>query len=91
MSSQKKSKHWTGIHRQSGKITEDMDRLKSTLAILLDESKPLKGRLDTLFPPREKSRIKGLGRAVVTPILMVVSPEPADFAAADFASEDEYT
>lgn len=71
----KNNKHWTGIHRQSGKITEDMDRLKSTLAILLDESKPLKGRLDTLFPPREKSRIKGLGRAVATPILMVVYPE----------------
>jgi hypothetical protein len=71
----KNNKHWRHIQRNSGTITQDMGKLKCTLKILLDESRPLKGRLDALFGKTGASRIKGLGRAVVTPILMVVYPD----------------
>jgi len=69
------NKHWDGIHRQGNLITENMERLRNGLKILLDESKPLKQRLNTLFPKNRASYIKWLGRAIVTPILMVVYPE----------------
>lgn len=70
----KNNKHWDGIHRQGNMITQDMDKLKNTLKILLDDNRPLKERLDFLFPKNKPNYIKGLGRAIVTPILMVAYP-----------------
>lgn len=71
----KNNKHWEGIHRQSNMITKDMNKLRNALKILLDESKPLQERLDILFPKNKPNYIKGLGRAIATPILMVVYPK----------------
>lgn len=71
----KNNKHWDGIHRQVNMITSDMEKFKNTLKELLDESKPLKDRLDVLFPKGKENLIKGLGRAVLTPILLVVYPD----------------
>ena len=71
----KNNKHWDGIHRQVNMITDDIDKLKNAIRILLDESKPLRDRLDILFPKGKSNYIKGLGRAVTTPILLVVYPE----------------
>jgi hypothetical protein len=70
----KNNKHWSGIHRQP-QIYEDMDRLRECLAILLDESKPIEKRLDVIVPKGKPPFIAGLGRAVLTPILMCVYPE----------------
>ncbi len=71
----KNNRHWDGIHRQSNMITENMPRLIGALKILLDETRSLKERLNDLFSPKGPSMIKGLGRAIVTPILLVVYPE----------------
>lgn len=71
----KNNRHWSGIHRQKSLITKDFEKLKKALSLLLDESKPLEQRLDFLFPSTRPNYIKGLGRAVVTPILMVVYPD----------------
>ncbi len=71
----KNNKHWTNIQRQSGQLVADMQKLRSALSILLDESRAIEGRLDTLFPHRQVPYIKGLGRAVATPILMLVYPD----------------
>jgi thermostable 8-oxoguanine DNA glycosylase len=71
----KNNKHWEGIHRQGNMITQDMNKLKDALKILLDEEKSIKERLNYLFPKNNPNYIKGLGRAIVTPILMVVYPE----------------
>jgi len=71
----KNNKHWDGIHRQGNMITSDMVKLKSTLKLLLDESKPIKERLNKIMPKDKPSMIKGLGRAVLTPILLVVYPD----------------
>ena len=70
----KNNKHWWGIQRQSGRLTTDMDHLGNALRILLDESKPIEQRLDTLFPEKGPHYIKFLGRATATPILLVVYP-----------------
>lgn len=70
----KNNKHWEGIHRQGNMITQDMNKLKNALKILLDEEKPIEERLKFLFPKNKPGYIKGLGRAIVTPILMVVYP-----------------
>ncbi len=70
----KNNLHWEGIHRQGNIITKDMPKLVNALKILLDEKIPIKDRLDKLFPQRDENLIKGLGKAVVTPILLVAEP-----------------
>lgn len=69
------NKHWDGIHRQGNMITADMDKLRSTLKLLLDENIPLKERIERILPKNRPPMIKGLGRAVLTPILLVVYPD----------------
>lgn len=71
----KNNKHWDGIHRQGNIITKDMPKLREALGILLDESRPIEDRLEILFPKGQPNFIKGLGRAVATPILAVVYPD----------------
>lgn len=68
------NKHWEGIHRQGNMITSDMEKLKSTLKLLLNESKPIKERINKIMPKNKPALIRGLGRAVLTPILLVVYP-----------------
>ncbi|GAF69376.1 unnamed protein product [marine sediment metagenome] len=71
----KNNKNWMGIHRQGNIITKNMPKLRKALKILLDEKTDLKDRLNKLFPPNKPNLIKGLGRAVITPILMIVYPD----------------
>ncbi len=71
----KNNKHWWGIQRQSGRLTTDMEHLRSALRILLDETRPIEERLDCLFPTNKPKYIKGLGRATATPILLVSYPD----------------
>lgn len=71
----KNNRHWSGIHRHSSKITEDMDALRDALRILLDESLPLRERLDRLYPPTGGKLIQGFGPATFTPVLFVRYPK----------------
>lgn len=71
----KNNRHWSGIHRHSSKITEDMDALRDALRILLDESLPLRERLDLLYPPTGGKLIQGFGPATFTPVLFVRYPK----------------
>jgi hypothetical protein len=68
------NKHWKGIHRHP-KIYADMDRLKTALKVLLDECQSIQVRLDNITDKSGPLYIKGLGRAVLTPILMCVYPD----------------
>jgi hypothetical protein len=52
-----------------------MERLRKALAVLLDETKPIQDRLDRLMDKNGPLYVKGLGRAVLTPILMCVYPD----------------
>ncbi len=71
----KNNLHWDGIHRQGNLITKNMDKLKKALSVLLDENRDIKERLNSIFPRKENNYIVGLGRAVITPILLVVYPK----------------
>lgn len=70
----KNNRHWNGINRQPG-IYADMERLRACLGILLDESIPIASRLDAILPKSGEPFIKGLSRAVLTPILMCAYPD----------------
>ncbi|MFH1407892.1 MAG: endonuclease NucS domain-containing protein [Patescibacteria group bacterium] len=72
----KNNLHWEGIHRQSNLVTSDMEALKRCLRNLLDEKISIRERLGQVFNVKEHGRyvIKGLGKAVITPILLVVYP-----------------
>ena len=61
--------------RRQPNIYADMDRLKARLLVLLDESKPIQDRLDEIADKSGSLYIRGLGRAVLTPILMCVYPD----------------
>ena len=62
--------HWSGLHRQSTRICEDMTKLRAVLAKLVDESLPLENRLNDA-----EAEIKGMGKAIITAILIVAYPD----------------
>lgn len=70
----KNNHHWEGIHRQGNLITIDIGALKRFLKFLLDENIPIKDRLRRTLDKGGDLSIKGLGKAVATPILLVVYP-----------------
>lgn len=71
----KNNRHWQGLHRLGGIITSDMEVLRQALTILLDETIPIKKRLDKLVPMDKQNYVKGLAKAILTPILMIVYPQ----------------
>src|SRR3989344_723425 len=71
----KNNLHWEGIHRQGTLITSDMDALRRFLKYVLDEKMPIEKRLNTEFIEHGGLWVKGIGRAVITAILLVVYPE----------------
>jgi len=64
------NKHWTGLHRQIRRLTENMDSLRQALAVLVDEQRPLAPRFDETL-----QRVTGLGRALASAILLVTYPD----------------
>ncbi|KKS96375.1 MAG: hypothetical protein UV73_C0011G0047 [Candidatus Gottesmanbacteria bacterium GW2011_GWA2_43_14] len=71
----KNNLHWEAIHRQGNIITADMKILIKFLKYLLNESIPIKERLSTKFVEDGGLWVKGMGRAVMSPIMMVVYPD----------------
>jgi hypothetical protein len=70
----KNNKHWNGLQRLGPRMTEDMPKLREALTILVDETRPLQKRLDTILP-KSGPKVNKLGRAVVTAILLIVFPD----------------
>jgi hypothetical protein len=68
------NQHWVGLHRKGPEITRDMQRLQDALAILLDETRPIRNRLDALLP-NGRAMVPGMARAIQTAILLVLYPE----------------
>jgi hypothetical protein len=71
----KNNRHWYGLDRLGEKLTKDMNRLREALALLVDESKTLRSRLDRLRPREGKAMVPFLGPAVITAVLHVVYPD----------------
>ena len=68
------NQHWSGLHRQGGYITADMDLLREALRILVDENLPIKDRMNRLIT-KSGPMVPRLGRAVLTAILLVSHPD----------------
>jgi len=71
----KNNKHWAALQRMGPSICADMDRLREGLAILLDEAKPIRDRLNKLVPGRGPAFVPRLSKAVLTPILLICHPD----------------
>jgi hypothetical protein len=67
--------HWTGLERHGDDVTKDMSRLRLALTLLVDETIPIKERLDRIRPKTGRAMVKYLGRAILTAVLQVVYPE----------------
>jgi endonuclease NucS-like protein len=70
----KNNRHWMALQRKGPLICADMPRLREALRVLLDESRPIEERLDKLVP-RGKAFVPHLGKAILTPILLIASPD----------------
>lgn len=64
------NRHWTGLARQGPKMTEDMDRLRNGLKVLLDEDRDLAPRVT-----EAKDMVKGMGKGTLSAILLVAYPD----------------
>ncbi len=62
------NKHWFGLHRQGNRICSNMELLKESLRIMLDEDKPIIERLDS-------KNVFGMGKAIITAILLIAYPD----------------
>jgi hypothetical protein len=70
----KNNRHWGHIQRHS-EVYAQMGPLRECLKILLNEDDRVEKRLDTIVPEDGPPLIKGLNRAILTPILMCVYPD----------------
>lgn len=67
------NRRWKEISKED--VSSDMDRLRKALSILIDPSLPIVGRLNVLETGRGEYAIPYLGKAKLTPILLVASPK----------------
>jgi hypothetical protein len=66
--------HWSGLQRMGPGICQDMSKLRVALLELIDEDTPISERIDSLLP-KGKAKVNKLGKAVLTPILLISNPE----------------
>ncbi len=71
----KQNEHWTGIHRHNNKVLANMESLRKTLKLLVDESMPIDQRIDQFRPTGKGKIISGLGSSIYTAILFVLHPD----------------
>ena len=69
----KQNKRWREISKED--VTSDMEALRRALSELIDESKPVAERLNALEPGRGELAVPHLGKAKLTPILLVTQPK----------------
>lgn len=62
--------HWSGLHRQGSRMCSNLARLRTALAILLNEAEPVSDRLDKAI-----EMVSGMGKNVASAILMVTQPD----------------
>lgn len=69
----RQNKRWREISRDDA--TEDMPRLRAALAVVVDEARPLAERLNAVEPGRGELAVMHLGKAKLTPLLLVARPK----------------
>jgi hypothetical protein len=74
----KNNYHWTGMERVRKHMVQDMGLLREALTILIDESRPIRDRINEVRPGRglgSESMVSHLGIALLTAILQVTQPD----------------
>lgn len=71
--SYRQNHRWKEISRED--VAVDMDRLRTALLVLMDESRPISERMNSLEAGRGELAIAHLGKAKLTPLLMVKMPK----------------
>jgi len=71
--SYRQNKRWHEISRED--VTADMERLRAALLGLIDETRPITERLNALEPGRGELAVPHLGKAKLTPLLLVTQPK----------------
>jgi predicted RNA-binding protein with PUA-like domain len=66
----KNNHHWSGLDRKGQSVARDLQKLREALALLLDESTPIRDRL-----PASLEMLGDFGRATATAILTVAYPD----------------
>jgi hypothetical protein len=67
------NKRWREISKEN--VATDMDRLRAALLVLVDESQSIATRLNALESGRGELAVPHLGKAKLTPILLVSHPK----------------
>lgn len=61
--------HWTGLERLGRSAADDMDNLRDSITILVDETAPLSERIDTAL-----AMVHGVGVGTLTPMVHLAFP-----------------
>lgn len=69
----RQNKRWREISKED--VTADMEALRRALLVLIDETRPIAERLNMLEPSRGELAVAHLGKAKLTPILLVTQPK----------------
>jgi hypothetical protein len=67
------NRRWKEISKED--VTADMPKLRAALARLVDDSRPISERLNALEPGRGELAVGHLGKAKLTPLLLVSHPK----------------
>jgi len=65
--------HWTHIQRPAGKI-KDLEQIKNSLKILLDERIPIQERIKQTRDKKSENYLANFGASLFTPVLLVTNP-----------------
>ncbi len=71
--SYRQNHRWREISRED--VAADMERLRAALLVLVDETRPIVERLNLLEPGRGELAVPHLGKAKLTPLLLVTHPK----------------
>jgi len=71
--SYRQNHRWREISRED--VTTDMERLRVALLVLIDDSRRIADRLNALEPGRGELAVPQLGKAKLTPLLLVTYPK----------------
>jgi hypothetical protein len=70
--SYQQNRRWREISKED--VTSDIEKLRAAMAVLVDESRPIAERLNEIEPGRGALAVPHLGKAKITPILLVTNP-----------------
>lgn len=69
------NRHWWGMQRGADRMVNNLDLLRWTLAVLLDESRPIDERVEEIDSASSGLVVPGLDHTIYTPVLLVSAPD----------------